>query len=123
VKEIKEMEQGTRTTRPEKGRQLERAVLDGLELEYEVHGAGEPIMLLHAGVCAEWFKPLLKEPALAGGYRVVRYHRVGYAGSGLAGPVSIAQQAAHCRLMMRHLRIRRAHVVGHSSSGNIALHG
>jgi pimeloyl-ACP methyl ester carboxylesterase len=36
-------------------------------------------------------------------------------------PVSLAQQAVYCRSLMRHLGIERAHVVGHSSSGNIAL--
>jgi pimeloyl-ACP methyl ester carboxylesterase len=101
---------------------LSRAALDGIELEYEIRGSGEPVMLMHAGVLADWFKPLLEEPALTGWYRLVRYHRVGYAGSSrLAGPVSIAQQAAHLRSLMLHLGIARAHIVGHSSSGNMAL--
>ena len=39
----------------------------------------------------------------------------------MTGPVSIAQQAAHLRALMRQLGIERAHVVGHSSGGNIAL--
>jgi pimeloyl-ACP methyl ester carboxylesterase len=103
-------------------RQLERAALDGVELDYEVRGSGEPVVLIHAGVCADWFRGLVEEPALAGRYRLVRYHRVGYAGSGrAAGPVSIEQQAAHCRALMRHLDIEQAHVVGHSSSANMAL--
>jgi pimeloyl-ACP methyl ester carboxylesterase len=65
---------------------------------------------------------LLEEPALTDHYRVVRYHRVGYAGSShVEGPISIEQQAAHCRLLMQHLGIPRAHIVGHSSSANMAL--
>lgn len=53
---------------------------------------------------------------------MVSYHRVGYAGSSrVAGPVSIAEQAAHLRGLMHHLGIERAHLVGHSSGGNIAL--
>jgi pimeloyl-ACP methyl ester carboxylesterase len=64
----------------------------------------------------------LNEPALTDRYRVLSYHRVGCAGSSrISGPVSLAQQAAHCRALMRHLGIERAHVVGHSSSANIAL--
>ena len=52
----------------------------------------------------------------------MHYHRVGCAGSGrITGPVSVAQHAAHCRSLMRVLGIERAHVVGHSSSGNVAL--
>jgi pimeloyl-ACP methyl ester carboxylesterase len=33
----------------------------------------------------------------------------------------IAQQAAQCRSLMRHLGVERAHVVGHSSSAHMAL--
>jgi pimeloyl-ACP methyl ester carboxylesterase len=35
--------------------------------------------------------------------------------------VSISDQAAHARLLLRHLGIDRAHVLGHSSGGDIAL--
>src|SRR5438270_11018414 len=100
---------------------LERATLEGVELEYTVQGTGEPVLLIHAGVFADWFVPLLQEPRLAG-YRLIHYHRVGYAGSSRpAGAVSIADQAAHARALLRSLGIDRAHVVGHSSGGNIAL--
>jgi pimeloyl-ACP methyl ester carboxylesterase len=108
----------------ERTRPMSRANLDGIELEYEVRGVGvgEPVVLVHAGVFAGWYKPLLDEPALAGRYRVLTYHRIGYAGSSrVAGSVSIAQQAAHLGSLMRHLGIQRAHVVGHSSGGNIIL--
>jgi pimeloyl-ACP methyl ester carboxylesterase len=98
------------------------ANIDGVELEYDVRGSGEPVVLVHAGIFADWFKPLVDEPALVSRYRVVSYHRVGYAGSSrVAGPVSIAEQAAHLRGLMHHLGIERAHLVGHSSGGNIAL--
>jgi pimeloyl-ACP methyl ester carboxylesterase len=104
------------------GRRMDRAALEGIELEYETRGAGEPVVLIHPGHFADWFAPLLDEPALTDRYRLVSYHRVGCAGSShMAGAVSLAQQAAHCRSLMRHLGIERAHVVGHSSSGNIAL--
>ena len=68
--------------RPPPGRphRLRRARVDGVELEYEVLGAGDPVVLIHAGVCADWFAPLLREPALRA-HRIVSYHRAGYAGS------------------------------------------
>jgi len=101
---------------------LKRAAFDGIELEYEERGAGEPVLLVHAGVFAGWFEPLLDEPSLTGRFRVVSYHRIGYAGSSrVKGPVSLAQQAAHLRSLMRELGIARAHLVGHSSGANIAL--
>ena len=101
---------------------LASAVLDGVELEYEKRGGGEPVVLIHPGHFADWFTPLLDEPALTEHYRVLTYHRVGCAGSShIAGPVSFAQQAAHCRALMHHVGIERAHVVGHSTSALIAL--
>jgi hypothetical protein len=60
-------------------KRLARAALEGIELEYEVRGAGEPVVLVRAGLVAEWFQPLLQEQALTDRYRVVSYHRVGYA--------------------------------------------
>ncbi len=102
-------------------RQWNRAVLGDVELEYLTQGAGEPVVLIHAGMFADWFDPLLEEPGLAG-YTILSYHRIGYAGSSPpSGTVGLADQAAHCRALMRHVGIERAHVVGHSSGGSIAL--
>jgi pimeloyl-ACP methyl ester carboxylesterase len=90
-------------------------------LEYEVLGSGEPLVLMHAGLCADWFRPLVDEPALAD-RRLIRYHRVGYAGSShLPGAVSLADQARHCLALMDHLGVDRAHLAGHSSSADIAM--
>ena len=62
------------------------------------------------------------EPALAGRHRLLSYHRAGYGGSSpIEGPTSIAEHAEHCRLLMGHVGIERAHIVGHSSSAVIAL--
>jgi pimeloyl-ACP methyl ester carboxylesterase len=100
----------------------DRAHLEGIELEYKERGVGEPVVLIHPGHFADWFTPLLNQAALTDRYRVLTYHRVGCAGSShLPPPVSLARQAAHCRALMQHLGIERAHVVGHSSSGNVAL--
>jgi 3-oxoadipate enol-lactonase len=99
---------------------MQRAPVDAIELEYEIAGAGEPVVLIHAGVCAEFFRPLV-DP-LAAHHTVLRYHRAGYAGSDrVEGALGFADQAAHCRAVMRHTGIERAHVVGHSSSASMAL--
>jgi pimeloyl-ACP methyl ester carboxylesterase len=105
-----------------KPRRMPRAALEDVELEYEVRGTGAPVVLIHPGHFADWFTPLLDEPALRDHYRVLWYHRVGCVGSShIAGAVSLVQHAAHCRSLMRYVGIERAHVVGHSSSGNVAL--
>jgi hypothetical protein len=31
---------------------MQRAPIDGIELEYELRGSGEAVVLIHAGVCA-----------------------------------------------------------------------
>lgn len=99
----------------------QRLSVDGAVLEYEIGGAGEPVVLIHGALIAEAYAPLCAEPALAR-YSLMRYHRRGYAGSArVPPPFSIAQQAADCRGLMRGLGIERAHVVGHSSGGVIAL--
>jgi pimeloyl-ACP methyl ester carboxylesterase len=101
---------------------MEKATIDGLGLEYELRGSGDPAVLIHWGVSAAWAEPLLGEPALADGYTLLRYHRAGFAGSDrVEGPISLGDHAAHCARLMRQLGIERAHVVGHSSSADIAL--
>src|SRR5215207_5689322 len=101
---------------------LERTRTDGAELEYEVSGRGEPAVFIHGAFIADTFRPLLAEPSLGGRYRLILYHRRGYAGSSRAsGPVSVARQAADCRALLRHLGVERAHVVGHSYGGIVAL--
>ncbi|HEV2126262.1 MAG TPA: alpha/beta hydrolase, partial [Chloroflexota bacterium] len=68
------------------------------------------------------FRPLLTEPILAGRYRLIHYHRRGYAGSSQAfGPISVARGAADCRALLRYLGVEQAHVVGHSYGGAVAL--
>ena len=103
-------------------KQMQRARVNGAELEFEVTGAGEPVLLIHGAFIAEAYAPLCAEPVLNSRYRLVRYHRRGYAGSSpVRAPFSLGQQAADCSALLRHLGIERAHVVGHSSGGAIAL--
>lgn len=101
---------------------MDRVGVDGSTLEYEVSGTGEPVVFIHGVLIADAFRPLLAEPALAGRYRFVTYHRRGYVGSSPPpAPLTIEQQAADCRELLHHLGVARAHVVGHSYGGSIAL--
>ena len=101
---------------------MDRASLDGADLEYEVSGTREPVVFIHGAFIADTFRPLLAEPSLARHYRLILYHRRGYADSTRAsGPVSVALQAADCRALLRYLGVERAHVVGHSYGGDVAL--
>lgn len=101
---------------------METATVDGVELEYETRGAGEPVVLIHGALISDAFFPLLDAPALVDHHQVIAYRRRGYGRSPRqTRPVPLGRQAADCRGLLRHLGIERAHVVGHSFGGAIAL--
>ena len=101
---------------------MERVVVDDVTLAYRVSGSGDPAILIHGALFADSFLPLLNEPVLTDRHRTILYHRRGYGESSRGiGPVSIARQAADCRAVLRHLGIERAHVVGESLGGCVAL--
>ena len=101
---------------------VDRVTVDDSTLEYEVSGTGEPVVFIHGALIADTFRPLLAEPGLEDRYRLVLYHRRGYAGSSRApGPVSVVREAADCRALLRHLGVEWAHIVGHSYGGAVAL--
>jgi 3-oxoadipate enol-lactonase len=101
---------------------MQQANVNRTSLAFEAHGDGEPVMLLHPSFVGNAFAPLLREPALAGRYRLVAYQRRGYGQSGPAqSPLTIGDQAADCLALMDHLDITRAHLVGHSFGADVAL--
>lgn len=104
-------------------RTMQRACVNGADLAFEVRGSGAiPVVLIHGSLVADAFVPLLDEPAVTERYRLIHYHRRGYGGSQRPeGPVTIPQQAEDCLALMRLLGVERAHVVGYSFGGAIAL--
>lgn len=99
---------------------MQRARVNGVELEYDVTGQGEPVLLI-SPVMADGFLPLLSEPSLAHGYRLITYHKRGWMGSThTPPPVSIADHAADAAALLAHLGVGRAHIVGHSSGAAVA---
>jgi 3-oxoadipate enol-lactonase len=97
-------------------------MLEANGLEYEANGDGEAVLLIHGSHIADAFFPLTREAALADPYRLIRYHRRGFAGSGpVPGAFGIEQQAQDALALMTHLGVERAHVIGHSYGGAIAV--
>ena len=102
---------------------MEHAKVNGVELEYEVVGSGAPMLLIHGAHIADALQPLVAEPALER-FQRIRYHRRGLGGSTYpvdAGPTSVAVQANDAAGLLDHLGVDRAHLVGHSLGGAIAL--
>ncbi len=98
-------------------------------LNCQVVGDGEPVLLIHGtGIGVTSFVPLMREAVLADRYRLIRYHRRGYSGSvSLAGEDHLSGQdyadlqAMDAVAVLDHAGVDRAHIVGHSSGGWIAV--
>ncbi|MFD4869939.1 alpha/beta fold hydrolase [Streptomyces sp. NPDC058412] len=99
---------------------MDTITVNGIRLEHEIHGTGEPVLLI-SPVLADGFAPLVAEPALAGSHRLIRYHKRGWSGSThTPGPVSVADHATDALALLDHLGIERVHVAGHSSGAAVA---
>jgi pimeloyl-ACP methyl ester carboxylesterase len=100
---------------------MDHASINGVELEYEVRGTGEPVLLIDM-LIADCFVPLLPEPVLADSHQLIRYHKRGWVGSThTPPPVSIADHAADAAALLEHLGVRRAHIAGHSTGASIGV--
>jgi pimeloyl-ACP methyl ester carboxylesterase len=102
---------------------MEHAKVNGVELAYEIVGSGEPMLLIHGAHLADALQPLVAEPALRR-FQRIRYHRRGLGGSTRpadAAPTGVPEQAEDAVGLLDHLGVDRAHVVGHSLGGVIAL--
>lgn len=90
----------------------------GGSLYYEVEGTGEALVLIHGGLGdLRMWDPLAQ--ALAGDYRVVRCDLRGF-GRSTTEHVEFAYWADVAALL-DHLGVDRAHVVGQSIGGSVAL--
>lgn len=92
--------------------------VNGAALSYEVAGGGYPLVLLHAGVADSrmWDEQFA---TFAQHYRVVRYDLRGFGQS--AVPTAAFRSYEELAQLLKHLRIARAHIVGISYGGKIAL--
>jgi pimeloyl-ACP methyl ester carboxylesterase len=101
---------------------MERATVNGVELEYDVRGSGEPLLLIHGSHVAGAMEPLMSQATLADRCQLIHYHRRGFCGcTPTEVPVPIAEQAADAAALLAHLGIERAHFAGHSYGGAIAM--
>ena len=97
------------------------AKVDGVELYYEIHGDGPPLILLHGGVDpSEMFDATLAEMART--HKVVALHARGHGFSkDSSQPWSFERFADDVAAVMGQLGIERASVMGYSSGALVAL--
>ncbi len=92
---------------------MERVELNGVTVEYELLGDGEPVVLPHARPFVSWYRPLAQALDRA----VLRYRRSVPPGR----PWRVEDDAALCAQLLTRLGVERFAVVGHSYGGLVAL--
>jgi pimeloyl-ACP methyl ester carboxylesterase len=97
------------------------AEVNGLNMYYEIHGSGEPLILLHGGVGAiEMFGEVL--PLLAEGRRVVAVDLQAHGRTAdIDRPLSYEMMADDIAALIGHLGLEKADVMGYSLGGGVAL--
>jgi pimeloyl-ACP methyl ester carboxylesterase len=97
------------------------ASVNGLSIYYEVHGAGEPLVLLHGGVGAiEMFGDVL--PALARNRQVVAVDLQAHGRTAdIDRPLRYELMADDIAALIKQLGFEKADVMGYSLGGGVAL--
>lgn len=100
--------------------ELQFVEVNGVDIAYRVKGEGEPVLLIPA-VIADSFVSMMEEPAM-NGYRLITFHLPGQGRSGDPdGPMDLESIGQFAGELLRHLRIEKVHVVGHSSGSVVGL--
>src|SRR2546422_5051571 len=97
------------------------AEVNGLNLYYETHGAGRPMILLHGGLgSGEMFGPVL--PQLAERHQVVTVDLQGHGRTAdIDRPIDVRLMAGDIAALIDHLELASPDVVGFSLGGGVAL--
>jgi pimeloyl-ACP methyl ester carboxylesterase len=99
----------------------EYAEVNGINLYYETHGTGRPLILLHGGLMSgEMFGPVL--PALAEHHRVIAVDLQGHGRTAdIERPIDIRLMADDIAALIDHLGLERPDLVGYSLGGGVAF--
>src|ERR1700680_2605039 len=97
------------------------ARVNGLNLYYETHGAGRPLILLHGGLMSnETFGPVL--PQLAERHQVIAPDLQGHGRTAdIDRPIDVRLMAGDVAALIAHLRLAAPGVVGYSLGAGGAL--
>jgi len=98
------------------------APVNGLQMYYEIHGAGPPLVLLHGGLdtIETCFAQVL--PGLAKSRQVIAVELQGHGHTAdIDRPLSYEQMADDVAALIRHLGLERADIFGFSLGGGAAL--
>lgn len=99
------------------------APVNGLNMYYEVHGSGDPVVLLHGSFMPITFNWAGWIDELAKTRQVIAVEMQGH---GRTADISREPTSAHfaddVAALLKHLKIARADLIGYSMGGSVALH-
>jgi pimeloyl-ACP methyl ester carboxylesterase len=97
------------------------AEVNGINLYYEIHGTGRPLILLHGGLgSGEMFGPVL--PQLAERHQVVAVDLQGHGRTAdIDRPLDVRLMAGDIAALIDHLQLAKPDVVGYSLGGGVAF--
>ena len=97
------------------------ADVNGINLYYETHGTGRPLVLLHGGLgSGEMFGPVL--PALAAGHQVIVPDLQGHGRTAdIDRPIDVRLMGDDIAALIGHLGLGQPDVVGYSLGGGVAF--
>src|SRR3984893_4891578 len=97
------------------------AEVNGINLYFETHGAGRPLVLLHGGLgSGEMFGPIL--PLLGERHQVIAVDLQGHGRTAdIDRPIDIRLMADDIAALIGHLGLDRPDLVGYSLGGGVAL--
>jgi pimeloyl-ACP methyl ester carboxylesterase len=97
------------------------AEVNGINLYFETHGAGRPMVLLHGGLgSGEMFGPVL--PVLAQHHQVIAVDLQGHGRTpDIDRPIDVRLMADDIAALIDHLGLDRPDLVGYSLGGGVAL--
>ena len=110
----------TESTTREKGAG-KYADVNGINLYYEVHGSGRPLILLHGGLMTgSMFEPVL--PILTRDHQVITVDLQGHGRTAdIDRPIDVRLMADDIAALIDHLGLEKPDLVGFSLGGGVAL--
>src|SRR5437868_9071253 len=99
------------------------APINSLNMYYEIHGQGQPLVLLHGAFSAIGTSFGMVLPGLAKSRQVIAVELQGHGHTAdIDRPLTLEQMADDIAALLQYLKIEKADILGYSIGAGVALH-